>query len=571
MDQATGRLVPPFSKEDALLRDVRRVAPFLDTGKDTTAYLRVDLETPRLDKIYSFLWLAGLPRPARPLHRQNLLMRTIYLTENPDEHLVWHDASLFIKPIPAYLLDYEFWEQELCNDAALYESAYGLLVSYVWLVRHPSDLRVASGAGLLPADIDWNDWVVFVTDLNVRLDSTMLCNVDLRYRYGELRLSRLNTLYRLGLAGFSLRNVVYGFMSGSVRYTTFFERNFGWILGVFVYVTVVLSAMQVALATDKFSNSDNFQQFSYGIIAISGLGGHAFGSFKERNGDHMWLRDSLPYDLKHEDRSRPMARVMIYGYKSNVHDSNNFQDLEDLARSFYNSLLVLARTPTTRPIIFIAHSLGGLIVKQSKKEDGLKLGKAIYGIVFFGVPHDGMDISSLIAMVGDKPNRFLIESISRINPQMLREQRHQFDTALGREGDSEIVCFYETEESATAQKDKYGRWTMQGPSTCLVTKSSATYGRSWEDGPEHTCAIARSHSDMVKFGPYDNEYVKVRERLIGLARQALLVKRREKNDDAKFPGPYEENSDSINESGFSKKLNPQIKFARRADAKKYSS
>ncbi|KAK7582825.1 hypothetical protein V3481_012123 [Fusarium oxysporum f. sp. vasinfectum] len=196
-------------------------------------------------------------------------MRTIYLTENPDEHLVWHDASIFIKPMPVYLLDYEFWEQDLCNDIALYGSAYGLLVSYVWLVRHPSDLRVASGAGLLPADIDWNDWVVFVTHLNVRLDSTMLCNVDRRYRYGELRLSRLNTLYRLGLAGFSLRNVVYGFMSGSVRYTTFFERNFGWILAVFVYITVVLSAMQVALATDRFSNSANFQQFSYGLALLS--------------------------------------------------------------------------------------------------------------------------------------------------------------------------------------------------------------------------------------------------------------------------------------------------------------
>ncbi|KAH7231150.1 hypothetical protein BKA59DRAFT_488857 [Fusarium tricinctum] len=269
MNQATRRLTPPFSKENALVRDVRRVAPFLDVGKDTHAYLETDLHTPRLDKIYSFLWLAGLPRPARPLHRQNVLLRTIYPTETPDEHLVWHDASIFIKPMPDYLLDYEFWEQELCNDASLYGSAYGLLVSYVWLVRHKSDLRVASGAGLLPADIDWNDWVTFVTDLNVRLDSTTLCEVNRRYRYGELRLSRLNTLYRLGLAGFSFRNVVHGFMSGSTRYTTFFERNFGWILAVFVYITVVLSAMQVALATDRFSNSDHFQQFSYGLALLS--------------------------------------------------------------------------------------------------------------------------------------------------------------------------------------------------------------------------------------------------------------------------------------------------------------
>ncbi|PCD23156.1 hypothetical protein AU210_014679 [Fusarium oxysporum f. sp. radicis-cucumerinum] len=608
MDQATGRLVPPFSKEVALLRDVRRVAPFLDTGKDTTAYLRADLQTPRLDKIYSFLWLAGLPRPARPLHRQNLLMRTIYLTENPDEHLVWHDASIFIKPVPAYLLDNEFWEQELCNDVTLYESAYGLLVSYVWLVRHPSDLRVASGAGLLPADIDWNDWVAFVTHLNLRLDSTMLCNVDRRYRYGELRLSRLNTLYRLGLAGFSLRNVVYGFMSGSVRYTTFFERNFGWILAVFVYVTVVLSAMQVALATDKFSNSDNFQQFSYGppgsqsardrclvlddaflgitplfdpqpedhkvdIIAISGLGGHAFGSFKERDGDHMWLRDSLPYDLTREDTLNPMARVMVYGYESSVANSNSFQNLEDLATSFHHSLLALAHTPTTRPIIFIAHSLGGLIIKEtlitlskSKNEDDLKLAKAVYGIVFFGVPHDGMDISSLIPMVENGPNRFLVESIGRINSQILNIQRREFHTALGGEGDSEIICFYETEESRTAQKDKHGNWTMQGPRACLVTKSSATRCRSWEDGPEHTCAIARTHSDMVKFSRQDHEYDKSRERLRGLARRALMAQHRKRSAGAKFVVPYIKNPDYVNRSATWEKLKTQLGFDQRPGA-----
>ncbi|KAL3595930.1 hypothetical protein FPOAC2_10300 [Fusarium poae] len=269
MNQATRRLTPPFSKENALMHDVRRVAPFLDVGKDTHAYLETDLHTPRLDKIYSFLWLAGLPRPARPLHRQNLLLRTIYLTETPDEHLVWHDASIFIKPMPDYLLDYEFWEQELCNDTSLYGSAYGLLVSYAWLVRHKSDLRVAIEAGLLPVDIHWNDWVTFVAGLNVRLEGITLCKVNRRYRYGELRLSRLNTLYHLGLAGLSLHNTVYGFMSGSIRYTTFFERNFGWMLAVFVYVTVILSAMQVALATNKFGSSDPFQQFSYGSALLS--------------------------------------------------------------------------------------------------------------------------------------------------------------------------------------------------------------------------------------------------------------------------------------------------------------
>ena len=78
--------------------------------------------------------------------------------------------------------------------------------------------------------------------------------------------------------------------------------------------------------------------------------------------------------------------------------------------------------------------------------------QAIYGIAFFGVPHDGMDISSLRSMVGEGPNRFLLESIGHINSQVLSSQQRDFPEALGDKGESEIVCFYETQESPTAVK-----------------------------------------------------------------------------------------------------------------------
>jgi surfactin synthase thioesterase subunit len=74
----------------------------------------------------------------------------------------------------------------------------------------------------------------------------------------------------------------------------------------------------------------------------------------------MWLRDALPKDI-------PTARIIIYGYKSTIAGSTSIQNLEDLATSFYNSLLPLARSETPRPIIIIGHSLGGLIVKQVRK------------------------------------------------------------------------------------------------------------------------------------------------------------------------------------------------------------
>ncbi|KAK2666295.1 hypothetical protein RAB80_017952 [Fusarium oxysporum f. sp. vasinfectum] len=288
------------------------------------------------------------------------------------------------------------------------------------------------------------------------------------------------------------------------------------------------------------------------VIAISGLGGHAFGWFKERGGDYMWLRDSLPYDVADKDTDDPIARVMIYGYESSVANSNSFQNIEDLATSFHSSLHVLADSPTVRPIILVAHSLGGLIVKQalislskSKNEDDVRLIRAVYGIMFFGVPHDGMDISSLIPMVGNRPNRFLVESIGHINSQILSIQQREFHDALGEQGDSEIVCFYETEKSPIAHKDENSDWSMLGPKTCLVTKSSATHCRSWEDGPEHICAIARTHSAMVKFEPQDHEYDIICARIKGLARRALTARHRMKSSDVRFLVPYIQNHNFV--------------------------
>lgn len=72
-------------------------------------------------------------------------------------------------------------------------------------------------------------------------------------------------------------------------------------------------------------------------IAITGLGGHAFGSFKERGGSHMWLRDSLPHDL-------PGARILIYGYDSHLVGSQSFQDMEALATQFRTHIAAIRWT-----------------------------------------------------------------------------------------------------------------------------------------------------------------------------------------------------------------------------------
>lgn len=275
-----GRLSPPFSREDAITANsaADKTAPgdsgLLDQPDRTpSAHLDEPLHTPRLDRIHAFLWLAGLPRPARPLHRQRLLQRDIVVTERADEHLVWHEQRIFVKPLPAALLDPEVWTHDERlqappgeGDAALLgAAARGLLLSYTWLIAYPSDLRIAVEIGLLPPATTWPAWAALAADVRA-----CVVAVDRRYRYGELRLSRLNSLYRLGFAGGPyMRNAVFGFMSLPTRYNAFFEGNFSWIIVSFVYITVILATMQVALSTDRLAKNTVFQDFSYCICIIS--------------------------------------------------------------------------------------------------------------------------------------------------------------------------------------------------------------------------------------------------------------------------------------------------------------
>lgn len=77
----------------------------------------------------------------------------------------------------------------------------------------------------------------------------------------------------------------------------------------------------------------------------------------------MWLRDTLPRDIIDEGSKKPMARIMTYGYESGVVESSSFQDIEDLGTMLHQSLRSLAAS-RMRPIILIAHSLGGIILKQ---------------------------------------------------------------------------------------------------------------------------------------------------------------------------------------------------------------
>jgi hypothetical protein len=70
------------------------------------------------------------------------------------------------------------------------------------------------------------------------------------------------------------------------------------------------------------------------IVAVTGLAGHAFGSWKSRTQDHqMWLRDFLPVDLRDAN-----VRILTFGYNSALKESTSTGSLHDFSRQLLDGV-----------------------------------------------------------------------------------------------------------------------------------------------------------------------------------------------------------------------------------------
>ncbi|KAK0703041.1 hypothetical protein B0T26DRAFT_658813 [Lasiosphaeria miniovina] len=276
-----GRLGPPFSHSDSRSSVAACIADLpvsitsrgrtLRPARDLAGYLRSELLPWKLDLISSHLWFAG-PRhvPARSLHRHRLARREIVITESPSEHLISDYTVVFVKPLPSYLLCYDFWATHLAADASLYAAACGLLLSYTWLIAYPTDFDIAKELRLLPADLAWSAWTSFVSGFLDHLEALGSASAY-RYTYGELRMSRVNYLYKFVPSVWDRDNPARGFMPTSMWNKSFLERNVARLLTVFVAISLALSAMQVGLATAQLQQDDfsAFVSASYGFAVAS--------------------------------------------------------------------------------------------------------------------------------------------------------------------------------------------------------------------------------------------------------------------------------------------------------------
>ncbi|KAK4116037.1 hypothetical protein N656DRAFT_774228 [Canariomyces notabilis] len=203
-----------------------------------------------------------------------------------DLHLLWaKEGRLFVKPIPRFLLDPAFCQRHLqcpgdctCRDppgdtcwGTPRKVALGFLYTYVCLISSESDFHVANEKRLLPrgeddSPIEWANWKTLARAL-LRTYERDPAAVHPRFLRAELRLSRINAIHR-----FTRLPPFEPYLRGRHNYSSLFRDNLAWMAAGTVFVALVLTAMQVGLATERLRGNAAFQLASYGFTIFAILG-----------------------------------------------------------------------------------------------------------------------------------------------------------------------------------------------------------------------------------------------------------------------------------------------------------
>ncbi|KAK3190887.1 hypothetical protein K4F52_003204 [Lecanicillium sp. MT-2017a] len=213
-----------------------------------------------------------------------------------------------------------------------------------------------------------------------------------------------------------------------------------------------------------------------------------------------------------------MVRVLLFGYNSNVAFETSILGVREQAENLLNRLKLKRRDAPDRPIAFVAHSLGGIVVKQALVETKLNatyeaIGASTCGLVFFGTPHQGGkktglgDIAATLtrAVRQDVTNSFM-ESLKedRLFSNALNDNfKHQLE-------DRYIISFYETKPYK-----KHG--LKLG---LIVDKKSATLGLPGTR--ETSIGLDSDHDGICKFSSAtDDMYEQVSGNIIDLVERAV--------------------------------------------------
>ncbi|MCK6207731.1 hypothetical protein KZX50_20020 [Bacillus infantis] len=145
------------------------------------------------------------------------------------------------------------------------------------------------------------------------------------------------------------------------------------------------------------------------VIFVHGLGGDAFSTWRQGESSEnfwpSWVGQDFPevgvWSLGYAASSTKWARFQVR-FSKGTRDSGYSMSIPDRARQVLD--LLVQNDLGKRPILFICHSLGGLLVKQilrmsSDSSEGSTertIFKNTRAVLFLGTPHHGAELASLV-------------------------------------------------------------------------------------------------------------------------------------------------------------------------------
>ncbi|KAL2266766.1 hypothetical protein VTJ83DRAFT_6118 [Remersonia thermophila] len=228
------------------------------------------------------------------------------------------------------------------------------------------------------------------------------------------------------------------------------------------------------------------------IVAVHGLNGDCFRSWSYKdpksNTRTMWLKEMLP-------KKMPRVRTMTFGYDASVVGNTSVAGIRDNARKLLRHLCDKRENDGSRgrPIVFLGHSLGGIIIKQALCIANIEpafndILSSTRGIVFFGTPHRGTDA----AVWGETLARIKFAAFgARDLSDLFRALRPDGTDLMNVSEDFRPMV---TRFAISSFFEEYPIGKMK---KVIVDKKSAVL----EATHESYCAMPGDHSSIIKFSP----------------------------------------------------------------------
>ncbi|KAI0254446.1 hypothetical protein BJV78DRAFT_918834 [Lactifluus subvellereus] len=197
---------------------------------------------------------------------------------------------------------------------------------------------------------------------------------------------------------------------------------------------------------------------------------------------------------------------MAYKFDSKWFQDPNHLNLHGHASDLVNKLGIARRDDPERPILFIGHSYGGLVIKQAlilakqRPSEHNPIPRDNIGIIFLGTPHR-VPQQKVILSLGIRISGYA-SVLKTISDRVELTDLQQDFMGTTHIKPNCITCFFETKET------KWGDWGLS--SGILVDQSSACldYGNT-------PIAMECNHSELNKFSsPSDSLYKKVVQELL---------------------------------------------------------